>query len=54
MNARVSKEMSEALGGWKSESSCEYGYRHQQLAVLRKAIAKVAYPELDLRHLSVT
>jgi len=52
MNAGVSKELAEALGGWKSETSCEYEYRHAQIAVLRKEISKVAYPELDLRHLS--
>ena len=54
MNAGVSKEISEALGGWKSQSSSEYEYRHGQMSVLRKAIDKVEYPELDLRHLSAT
>jgi integrase len=52
MNARVSKELSEALGGWKSESSSEYEYRHAQLPTLRAAIEKVLYPDLDLTHLS--
>ena len=54
MNAGVSKEISEALGGWKSESSCEYEYRHGQLPILRTAVEKVVYPDLDLSHLSVT
>jgi len=54
MNAGVSKEISEALGGWKSDSSCEYEYRHGELRTLRAGIEKVVYADLDLSHLSET
>jgi integrase len=41
MNAGVPTELAEALGGWKSDSSSEYEYRHRQLPTLRAAVEKV-------------
>jgi integrase len=51
MNAGVSTEFAEALGGWASNGSSEVEYRHSQLHVLFDALAKVKYPKVCLRHL---
>jgi len=51
MNAGVSTEFAEALGGWASKGSSEVEYRHSQLPVLLEALAKVKYREVSLDHL---
>jgi integrase len=58
--ARIPQEIALALGGWAlssgagdGEVSSAYG-RGYRMATLQEAIAKVAYPELDLSHLKRT
>jgi len=53
MNAGVSRELAEALGGWSPVGSSETEYRHSQLPTLLEAISKVEYPGLDLSHLYI-
>lgn len=51
MNAEVSTELVEALGGWSVESSSEREYRHYQLPVLLTALEKVKYSSVNLETL---